>query len=200
VHANLLDIRWQRGEIACVTTAIQKKAAVKEKSTSGHTPKASRRRLYGGEAAILIARDAQPSQTLAQIPGPKSAARADVEESDLARRLLSEVADGGFDVDDLCKAYGLKREELGRLTGFSLRALAEWSAGKIPSQPARRRLQEVRRLLDALAKIVKPKVIPRWLHAPNAGFDGLTPLQVIELGEIDRLWVMVHDLQSGAPE
>jgi len=74
----------------------------------------------------------------------------------------------------------LKREELGRLTGFSLRALAEWASGKLPSQPAKRRLQEVRRLLDALAEIVKRESIPKWLHQPNPAFDRLTPLQVIE--------------------
>ena len=87
-----------------------------------------------------------------------------------------------------------------RLTGFSLRALAEWASGKLPSQPAKRRLHEVRRLLDMLAQIVKPESIPGWLHAPNKTFDGLTPLQVIELGEIDRLWAMVHDLGSGQAE
>ena len=53
--------------------------------------------------------------------------------------------------------YGLRREELGRMTGFSLRALAEWSAGKIPSEPAKRRLHEIRRLLNSLAQVVKPE-------------------------------------------
>lgn len=122
------------------------------------------------------------------------------QETELADRLVAEVADSGADVKELCETYGLKREELGRLTGFSLRALAEWASGKLPSQPAKRRLQEVRRLLDALAEIVKRESIPKWLHQPNAAFGRLTPLQVIELGEIDRLWAMVHDLGAGQPE
>lgn len=121
------------------------------------------------------------------------------EEAELAERLVAEVADEGTDVKALCDTYQLKREELGRLTGFSLRALAEWASGNLPSQPAKRRLQEVRRLLDALAKIVKPESIPKWLHQPNPTFAPLTPLQVIELGEIDRLWAMVYDLGSGQP-
>ena len=121
-------------------------------------------------------------------------------ETTLADKLVAEVADNGADVNALCETYQLKREELGRLTGFSLRALAEWAAGNLPSQPARRRLQEVRRLLDALAQIVKPESIPKWLHQRNPAFDRLTPLQVIELGEIDRLWALVHDLGSGQPE
>jgi hypothetical protein len=102
-------------------------------------------------------------------------------------------------VNVLCRTYYLKREELGRLTGFSLRALAAWAAGELPSQPAKRRLHEVRRLLDALAEIVKREHIPKWLHQRNAVFDDMTPLQVIEFGEIDRLWAMVYDLGSGQP-
>ncbi len=121
------------------------------------------------------------------------------DEAGLADQLVSEIAKKGADVNALCETYQLKREELGRLTGFSLRALAEWASGKLPSQPAKRRLHEVRRLLDALAEIVKPEGIPGWLHQRNRAFDNLTPLQVIELGEIDRLWAMVHDLGSGQP-
>ena len=120
-------------------------------------------------------------------------------ENQLAKNLVVAVAKDNPDVDALCSTYKLRREELGRLTGFSLRALAEWAAGKLPSQPARRRLHEVRRLLDALTEIVELKAIHQWLHQPNEAFDKLTPLQVIEVGEIDRLWAMVHDLSSGQP-
>ena len=121
-------------------------------------------------------------------------------ETELASRLVDEISAESNDVNELCEHYGLKREELGRLTGFSLRALAEWASGKFPSQPAKRRLHEIRRLLDALAHIVKRESIPQWLHRPNEAFAPLTPLQVIELGEMDRLWAMVHDLASGQPE
>src|SRR5581483_1473489 len=115
-------------------------------------------------------------------------------ETELVEKLVAEVVDTSPDVNALCETYELRREELGRLTGFSLRALAEWASGKLPSQPAKRRLQEVRRLLDALAEIVKRESITKWLHQPNEAFDRLTPLQVIELGEIDRLWAMVHEM------
>ena len=32
---------------------------------------------------------------------------------------------------------------------------------------------------------------------PNAAFDGLKQMEVIERGEIDRLWNMVFELRSG---
>src|SRR6266496_3548950 len=85
--------------------------------------------------------------------------KPDAQERDLAEGLVAHLADDSPDVNVLCDNYKLRREELGRLTGFSLRALAEWASGKLPSQPAKRRLHEVRRLLDALAEIVKPEHI-----------------------------------------
>ncbi|MDB5302223.1 MAG: hypothetical protein JWO87_3886 [Phycisphaerales bacterium] len=100
------------------------------------------------------------------------------------------------DIKRLCDTYGLRREDLGRMTGFSLRALADWSAGKLPSEPAKRRLHEIRRLLDSLAQVVKPEAISPWLKTRNPAFENMTPIQVIEVGEIDRLWRMVHHMSS----
>ncbi|MBX6313085.1 MAG: hypothetical protein IRY99_09260 [Isosphaeraceae bacterium] len=45
--------------------------------------------------------------------------------------------------------------------------------------------------------MVKPRVIPEWLDTPNETFEGLKPVEVIERGEIDRLWNMVFYVESG---
>jgi DNA-binding transcriptional regulator YiaG len=119
-------------------------------------------------------------------------------EQTLADKLV-ERADPS-DVKQLCDRYGLRREDLGRLTGFSLRALADWSAGKLPSEPARRRLHEIRRLLDSLGQLVKVNAISSWLKTRNPAFENMTPMQVIEVGEIDRLWQMVYALGSDSLE
>jgi hypothetical protein len=55
---------------------------------------------------------------------------------------------------------------------------------------------EIERLLDILARAVKSEAIPQWLDTPNKAFDGLKPLEVIERGEIDRLWKMLFYLES----
>ncbi len=102
-------------------------------------------------------------------------------------------------VAGLCGDYGLRREELTRLTGFSLRAVADWSAGKPASVPARRRLREACRLLGALESVVRREHLLPWLRTPNPAFGGASPLQVVENGETDRLWLMVHELGSGEP-
>ena len=154
------------------------------------------------------------SETVSGRPTPKSAKHGIRYTSAQARAFghvktdntiadLHAIAEGLIDKADsadvlrLSETYHLKRSDLSRLTGFSVRALADWSAGDIPSEPARRRLHEIRRLLDALAEIVEVKAIPAWLRTRIEMLDGMTPLQTIEVGEIDRLWGMVYRMGSG---
>jgi len=156
---------------------------------------------YGLQApASLKLHDAGEGMVLAEPPVAEEEPSSVDQETKLAERLVDHIDQTSSDVKELCDTYGLRREELGRLTGFSLRALAEWASGRLPSQPAKRRLTEVRRLLDSLSELVKREKISDWLHRPIPAFAPLTPLQVIELGEIDRLWAMVHDLGSGQPD
>ncbi len=96
------------------------------------------------------------------------------------------------------EAIGLTQPELARLLGLSTR----WVAGQ-ESTPADtlpdRRIAEILRLLDALSQVVQPAAIRGWLVTPSSAFDGLKPIEVVERGEIDRLWRMIFFLESGAP-
>ena len=47
--------------------------------------------------------------------------------------------------------------------------------------------------------LLEPASLGAWFTAPNAALDGLKPVEVIERGEIDRLWEMVIRLRSGMP-
>lgn len=49
----------------------------------------------------------------------------------------------------------------------------------------------------ALAQIMDAGDIAGWMEEPNEAFGGSTPLQVVERGEIDRLWQMIYAVQSG---
>lgn len=94
--------------------------------------------------------------------------------------------------------FGLSRKMFARLCGFSERAIADWESGKPVSEPGRRRLRELERFRDRLAEVVaQEEAIPSWLDTPNEAFDGLKPVEVIERGEIDRLWDMIFYLESG---
>ncbi len=112
---------------------------------------------------------------------------------------MREAGSHGVSVKDLAMRFGISRETLTRITGFSLRALANWSQGARPSSSTSRRLTEVKRLFAALEKLVSREAIGPWFKEPNPAFDGSSPLQVIERGEIDRIWRMVHELESGEP-
>ena len=96
------------------------------------------------------------------------------------------------------QGLGLKQPEFARLTGYSIRAVAGWEGGKPLGPSARQRLTEADRLQHALARVMAPSAIGQWLTTPNDAFEGQTPLQVIERGQIDRLWRMIHQLESGA--
>jgi hypothetical protein len=106
---------------------------------------------------------------------------------------------GAVSIKDFTARYAISCDTLTRMTGFSLRAVSNWSQGAKPSSSTARRLTEIQRLLAALEKLVSPEAIGPWLKDPNPAFDGSTPLQVIERGENDRIWRMVYELQSGEP-
>ena len=102
-------------------------------------------------------------------------------------------------VRSLSAKFGLRQETLSRMTGFSVRSVAEWAGGKAPSAPAKKAFQEMDRLLDALAQLMEPREVGKWIKEPNPAFDGSTPLQVIERGQSDRIWRMLYFIESGEP-
>jgi DNA-binding transcriptional regulator YiaG len=102
-------------------------------------------------------------------------------------------------VAELRQALGLSRKLFARLTGFSERAIADWEGGKKLSEPTRQRMTEMHRLQQGLARVMKQDFIGQWLQTPNKALAGLKPIEVVERGEVDRLWRMVYMLESGQP-
>lgn len=98
-----------------------------------------------------------------------------------------------------CETFHLTQDTVTRLTGFSPRAVANWAGGGKPSGSTVRRLTELRRMFSALQKLVPAKTVGPWLKQPNPAFADSTPLQVIERGELDRIWRMIYELESGEP-
>ncbi len=96
--------------------------------------------------------------------------------------------------------YGFTQPDIGRLSGYAPRSIANWISGKKVTQPARQKFTELDRLLSALEALVQdPAEVASWLDEPNKAFDGSTPMQVIERGETDRLWRMIYFIESGQP-
>lgn len=86
-----------------------------------------------------------------------------------------------------------------RLLPVSVRSLATLESGTPPTDVVARRLVELKRLINSLSEVMMLESIGTWLQIPNEAFDGLKPLEVIDRGEIDRLWSMIYDLRSGVP-
>ncbi len=105
-------------------------------------------------------------------------------------------------VASLRNSLGLTRKLFSRLTGYSERAIAEWESGKEQSDSSRQRLTEIHRLQQALAEVMPQEEIGTWLLWPNDVLGGFKPLEVIERGEIDRIWKLffcyMHDSESVA--
>jgi len=112
---------------------------------------------------------------------------------------LNEAADAKFDVAAFCEKYRMNRDQIARMTSYAPRTVAGWAAGKPATGAAIQKITELKRLIAALEQLVEPASIGPWFRAPNQRFEGSTPAQLVERGESDRLWRMIHLLESGQP-
>ena len=93
----------------------------------------------------------------------------------------------------------LSRQDFARLTGFSVRKIADLEKGVAMKASTVQRLAEVSRLQQGLSGIMDAGFVGEWLRNPTDAFDGLKPIEVIERGHVDRLWRMIHLLEAGLP-
>lgn len=102
-------------------------------------------------------------------------------------------------VRQLREQFAVNRKVFSRLLGYSDRAIAKWESGEPLAGPSLQRVTEIQRLQEGLSRIMKSEFVGRWLQSPNDAFGGLKPLEVIERGQIDRLWRMIYEVESGLP-
>ena len=105
---------------------------------------------------------------------------------------------GGKSKLELRDVLAMARPMFGRVVDVSERTIADAESGKT-AKKLMRNYNEVYRLVEALSEVVDRESLGLWFRTPNDSFDGLKPLEVIERGEIDRLWNMVFQLQTGMP-
>jgi transcriptional regulator with XRE-family HTH domain len=95
---------------------------------------------------------------------------------------------------------GLNLADFGRMVGLSERSVSTWEAGVDLKESSLRNIVAIGRLYSKLRTFFpSTEQLSNWLKTPNRAFAGSQPLQVIERGEIDRLWRMVYFLESGEP-
>jgi DNA-binding transcriptional regulator YiaG len=152
--------------------------------------KKSRKALIAGVSATPGARTKKVSPGLPAMQRKRPTA---------ARDLAIVADDRGRALLGLRSRLKLSREVFARLVPMSTRSLASIEAGKTPAAGVQRKLLEVQRVVEALSEVIAADAIGPWMLAPNDAFDGLKPLEVIERGEVDRLWRMIFLLRSGVP-
>ena len=109
------------------------------------------------------------------------------------------VSDGRDSKLQLREQLGMTREVFSRLVNVSVRAIADVETDRKKVAKLQRPYNEADRLFRALSEVVEPDSLGDWFVAPNVAFDGFKPIEVVERGEIDRLWEMVYRLRSGMP-
>lgn len=98
------------------------------------------------------------------------------------------------------KAFGLTQQEMARAIGISLRKLSALETQKQKqSAEDRRRYTELDRLREGLGGIMQPEGLGDWLRAPNEYFDGFSPMELLQRGEIDRIWRLIWRMEDGVP-
>ena len=100
---------------------------------------------------------------------------------------------------ELRNRLNMPRTIFSRVVNVSERTIAKVESETDTAEKLKRPYNEVYRLLEALDDVVEANSIGSWFQEPNVAFDGLKPMEVIERGEIDRLWNMVYELRSGMP-
>lgn len=81
--------------------------------------------------------------------------------------------------------------------GVSERSLISFERRDGCSETVQRQVNSLSRLQQALARVICSEAIGDWFQRPSDAFGGLKPMEVVERGEIDRIWAMIYELDSG---
>jgi DNA-binding XRE family transcriptional regulator len=97
---------------------------------------------------------------------------------------------------ELRSILAMSRDDFCRLLNVSVRTLADVEYCKNQGEKLRRPYAELARLCRALSRLMPVEAISSWLTLPGARTDGMKPFELIERGEIDRLWELVFQVQQ----
>ncbi len=100
---------------------------------------------------------------------------------------------------ELRDRLAMARPLFSRIVNVSERTIAKVESTAGDAEKLERPYNEVYRLVEELSDVVDRESLSHWFQTPNEMFDGLKPVEIIERGEIDRLWSMVFQLRSGMP-
>lgn len=112
-----------------------------------------------------------------------------------------------LDVQPPCAAdikahLGMTTDELAAATGRSLRSAARWLAAEETTPmhgPAARSLRRLAHLDYLLDDVLSSAGARDWLRAPNPGFRGEAPIDLMTAGRSDEVIAALELLADGSP-
>jgi DNA-binding XRE family transcriptional regulator len=96
------------------------------------------------------------------------------------------------------RSIGMNRGTFARIANFSERTLATYEKEEKFSAAVRPQVTEAVRLVQALLEMLPAGELAQWLQTPNRGFGGRKPWTLIQTGERDVIWAMIHQTRQGA--
>jgi DNA-binding transcriptional regulator YiaG len=93
----------------------------------------------------------------------------------------------------------LTRPVFARLLGVSERTVASWERTAAPKSGKDRPLQELRSVIQACERVMKPEFVGQWLVTPVESLGDFKPIELIERGETERVLRALFRVESGIP-
>lgn len=99
------------------------------------------------------------------------------------------------------EALGISRERMGRLLDLTSKTVARLEEGeRLPTGAAAlTRLALIREVVDLGLVVFTPGGFARFMASPAPAFRGLTPLQLVERGEVEHVFGALAALYEGTP-
>ncbi|MCY2960987.1 MAG: hypothetical protein NTY35_12555 [Planctomycetota bacterium] len=86
-----------------------------------------------------------------------------------------------------------------RLLGLSERTVADWERAKDPKPASERALGELRSVVEACERVMKPEFVGTWLVTPNKALGGFKAIELIERGETEKVLRVLFFVEAGIP-
>ena len=106
-----------------------------------------------------------------------------------------------LDAREVRLALGISRDRMGRLLEVTSKTVARFEEeGRLPAQPAvASRLARLKELADLGRLVYTPEGFAQFMTTPLPVFGGLTALQLIERGDIERVFAELASTYEGVP-
>lgn len=115
------------------------------------------------------------------------------------RRAIVRTKSSQPGVAELRALLQLTRPVFARLLGVSERTVADWEHTTTPKSGSERAIKELRSVIAACERVMKPEYVGSWLVTANPSLSGFKPIELIERGETERVLRALFFVEAGIP-